>query len=94
MASPLARLQAQRTSQVTNLCHQTIELENTYGGPLLPLLDGTRDRGAIRTEMVEIIRPNDIRLNGKPPSEKSTAELIGEIDREVENCGRYALLAE
>lgn len=92
IASPLARLQARRSSQVTSLCHHTVELENTYGQPLLPLLDGTRDRGAIRTEMVEIIRSNDIPLNGKLPSEKSTAELIGEIDRELENCGRYALL--
>jgi len=92
VASPYARLQAQKSSRVTNLCHKTIELENTYGQFLLPLLDGTRDRSAIREEMVPIIRSKNLRLKGQPPSQKTTEELIAEIDSELENCARNALL--
>jgi len=78
--------------RVTNLCHKTVELNHTYGHFLLPLLDGTRDRQAIYAEMPEIIRANDVPLNGKSPSEKTTGELIAEIDAELLNCAKYALI--
>jgi methyltransferase-like protein/2-polyprenyl-3-methyl-5-hydroxy-6-metoxy-1,4-benzoquinol methylase len=92
VASPYARLQSRASSRVTNLFHKTVELENTYGRALLPLLDGTRDRDSIRKEMTGIIRAGNLPLGGKLPSEKTTEDLFGEIDSELENCGRYALL--
>jgi methyltransferase-like protein len=92
VASALSRYQANKGSQVTNLCHRSIDLENTYGRILLPLLNGTRDIDAIRRETLETIRSKNIPLNGKYPSEKTTGELTGEIDSEIENCARYALL--
>ncbi|MBW1802422.1 MAG: methyltransferase regulatory domain-containing protein, partial [Deltaproteobacteria bacterium] len=91
-ASALSRYQANKGSQVTNLCHRSIELENTLGLILLPLLDGTRDIHTIHKEMVEKIRSNNMPLNGKYPSEKTTEELTGEIDSELRNCARFALL--
>ena len=92
VASPYARLQAQKTSLVTNLCHRNIDLEKSYGRFILPLLDGSRDRSAMREEMVEIIRSNKLSLNAKPYSEKTTEELNAEIDQELLNCARHALL--
>ncbi|MBW1862161.1 MAG: methyltransferase regulatory domain-containing protein [Deltaproteobacteria bacterium] len=92
VASALSRIQAQTDSLVTNLCHRTIGMEETYGRILLPLLDGTRDINAIHEEMVETIRLEKIPLNGKYPSEKTLEALTGEIDSELMNCARYALL--
>jgi methyltransferase-like protein len=84
--------QADAGSEVSNLCHQMIFLENTYGMFLLPLMDGTRSRQSIREEAMDIIRSGNIVLNGKPASEKSDEELLAEIDKEMANCAKYGLL--
>ncbi|MCP4104447.1 MAG: methyltransferase domain-containing protein [Desulfobacteraceae bacterium] len=91
-ASLFVREQIKAGSKVTSLCHRTIDLENTYGMFLLPLLDGTRDRQTIQKEMLELITLNNIPLNGKFPSEKTPDELVAEIDAELMNCAKYALL--
>jgi len=44
LASPLARLQAQRGDVVTTLLHDSIRLEDSPCLRLLLLLDGTRER--------------------------------------------------
>ncbi|MCP4344661.1 MAG: methyltransferase domain-containing protein [Desulfobacterales bacterium] len=92
IASLFVREQIKTCSRVTSLRHKTIELENTYGMFLLPLLDGTRNRQTIQKEMLEIIISNNIPLNGKFPSEKTSDELVAEIDAELMNCAKYALL--
>jgi hypothetical protein len=46
VASPLARLQAERGSQVTNLLHRIVELDDLQRR-VLRLLDGHRDRAAL-----------------------------------------------
>lgn len=93
VASRLARLQVRTGSKVTNLCHQTLELENTYGLFLLPLLDGTRSRRTIEEESLNIIRSGNIPLNGKFPYEKTEGELIAEINEELINCAKFGLLS-
>jgi hypothetical protein len=47
VASALARLQAARGSQITNLWHATVEVPDQLGRRLITLLDGTRDREAL-----------------------------------------------
>ncbi len=91
-ASPLARLQAQTQSRVTNLCHKIFELEGTYGQLLLPLLDGQRHRREIIQEMQTLVRAKGVVLNGKAPAEKSDSELIAEIETEMAYCARHAFL--
>ena len=46
VASPLARLQAERGAPITNLRHQPVLIDE-FGSRLLRLLDGTRDRDAL-----------------------------------------------
>jgi SAM-dependent methyltransferase len=53
LASPLARWQAQRGTEVTSLAYTTVHMEEPAARLLLALLDGTRDRAAIRAEFAE-----------------------------------------
>jgi methyltransferase-like protein len=46
LASPVARLQAQNSSQVTNLRHERVQLDRSHRH-LLRYLDGNHDRAAI-----------------------------------------------
>jgi methyltransferase-like protein/trans-aconitate methyltransferase len=45
--SAVARFQAQRGIEVTNLCHRTVRFEDEDGRRLLASLDGTRDRASL-----------------------------------------------
>ena len=47
VASALARLQAARGSQITNLWHATVDVPDQLGRRLITLLDGTHDREAL-----------------------------------------------
>jgi SAM-dependent methyltransferase len=51
VASPLARYQASRGSDITSLTYATIHMEEPAARLLITLLDGTRDRAAIRAEL-------------------------------------------
>ena len=46
LASALARLQARRGAEVTNLLHKSVTM-NPFSRALLPLLDGTRSRAML-----------------------------------------------
>jgi SAM-dependent methyltransferase len=50
-ASPLARLQAREQPLVTTLRHTTIRVDDELDRRLLTLVDGTRDREALRDEL-------------------------------------------
>jgi SAM-dependent methyltransferase len=51
LASALARLQAARGTQLTNLWHGSVEVPDELGRRLITLLDGTRDRAALLREL-------------------------------------------
>jgi len=91
-ASEYARIQARSQTRVTNLCHKTIELGNSYAQYLIHLLDGTRDRQTIHKEMIEIIRQKNVPFEEKTPEHKSDEVLVSEIDQELMSCARNALL--
>jgi SAM-dependent methyltransferase len=55
-ASPLARLQAQRSALVTTLRHTTEELDDTVDRCLLFLLDGTRNREVLVEELAALLQ--------------------------------------
>jgi SAM-dependent methyltransferase len=67
VASPLARWQARRAVEVTSLAYTTVHMEEPAARLLLTLLDGTRDRAAIRAEFRErtgvTISPEDLDAN-------------------------------
>ena len=50
-ASRIARLQAKSRSRVVNLRHESVSLADPSARRLLTLLDGTRDRAALRNEI-------------------------------------------
>ena len=58
-ASALARLQARTRTKVTNLKHESIQLEDPLVRTFLGLLDGSRDRMAIAHEMAAALREAD-----------------------------------
>jgi 2-polyprenyl-3-methyl-5-hydroxy-6-metoxy-1,4-benzoquinol methylase len=51
IASPLARWQAAKGPELTSLAYQTVRMEEPAARLLITLLDGTRDRAAIRSEL-------------------------------------------
>ena len=51
IASPLARWQAAKGPDLTSLAYQTVRMEEPAARLLITLLDGTRDRAAIRSEL-------------------------------------------
>jgi len=53
VASPLARWQARSSQEVTSLAYTTVHMEEPAARLLLTLLDGTRDRAAIRADFRE-----------------------------------------
>ncbi len=53
VASPLARWQAAQGAEVTSLAYTTVHMEEPAARLLLTLLDGTRDRAAIRAEFTQ-----------------------------------------
>ena len=66
-ASPLARWQARSQEDVTSMAYTTVRMEEAAARLLLTLLDGTRDREAIRAEFREQtgvpISPEDLDAN-------------------------------
>ena len=58
--SALARAQLRNGSGVTNLRHSTIEVEDETAHQLLSLLDGTRDRAELLTELRERLPLADV----------------------------------
>ena len=59
VASPLARLQAERGDTVTNLRHEPVQLPE-LPRRMLTLLDGTRDIGALMADIVKLAQEGKI----------------------------------
>ncbi|HEX2758243.1 MAG TPA: hypothetical protein VHP60_07070, partial [Thermoanaerobaculia bacterium] len=83
-ASALARLQARAITGVTNLRHENVLLEDPLVRTFLGLLDGTRDRTAIASEMAAALRETD----------PATAALAADVEKGIAlNFDRVTRLA-
>ncbi len=83
-ASALARLQARTLTKVTNLKHETVRLEDPIVRTFIALLDGTRDRMAIASEMAAALREKD----------PATAALAADVEKGIAlNFDRVSQLA-
>lgn len=80
VASAIARLQIESDRIVTSLCHHSVKLDDAVSPRLLPLLDGTRDRAALRAELAEVLEGGD---------ERARADAL---DVCLANLARLALL--
>jgi methyltransferase-like protein len=85
-ASALARLQARALTAVTNLKHQSVRLEDPLVRTFLELLDGTRDRMTIASEMAAALRETD------PAAAALAADVKKGIALNFDRVSRLALL--
>jgi methyltransferase-like protein len=83
-ASPLARHQARAGDMVTNLRHVSVRIEDDLGRALVTLLDGTRDRTALATDLERFLRARGEQL--------AEAELHAGLDRSLQGLATLALL--
>jgi methyltransferase-like protein len=94
-ASLLARKQAQTGPLVTNLLHQTVQLEDDRTRDFLQLLDGARSIEQITAEMTERFGPT-IRINQKDkagqPAEPLLLSTEEGVRRSLAVVGKLGLL--
>ena len=83
-ASALARWQLRdEPGRVTNLRHESIQVDGELGRALILLLDGTRDRAALASEPA---------LVDAFPPETTTEEMLASIETNLVHLGRAGLL--
>jgi len=95
VASPLARLQAERGTAVTNLRHEPVVLPD-LPRRMLPLLDGTRDIDALVAEIVKLAQDGRIgvREQGGGPMVSDPARLQQILRQSViDNLAKIAYVA-
>ncbi|MGE0826406.1 MAG: methyltransferase regulatory domain-containing protein [Candidatus Binatia bacterium] len=94
--SPLARLQSREHTQVTNLRHHTITVDNEFVHYLLPLLDGSRDRGAVIEALMALVESSTLAIEREGGGESTIDEirtfLAAELDRNLDQLAQQALL--
>jgi methyltransferase-like protein len=83
--SALARHQAGGGEVVTNLRHASVRIEDELGRRLVTLLDGTRDRAVLATELRAFLVDR-----GEPVPD----DLSGGLERSLQGLARLALLSE
>jgi hypothetical protein len=95
VASPLAQLQAEAGGQVTNLRHETVPLSDLER-QLVRLLDGTRDRSALRHGLEGLVGQGvlEVRDGGGRLQDlgRVRAALAGALDQSLPELARAALL--
>jgi hypothetical protein len=96
VASPLARLQAQKGSMVTSLLYNTVKFEDSLARQLLSLLDGTRDRETLSKEFGELIEPNiqTDATTGDAVVEREKLRQTIALDDKLAELGRLGFLLE
>lgn len=95
LASPLARLQSQRCDTVTTLLHESIRIEDNLALQLLMLLDGTREREELISElskMIEASRDSQPGLMSSSEKETLLAALPQQLEQKLSELGKLGLL--
>jgi hypothetical protein len=97
VASPLARLQSKENSEVVNLRHFNIRVDDPLSRQLLQLLDGTRDRAALLDALLELVESGTAAIETSVDetvreSAKIRAFLAADINRKLGELAEMALL--
>jgi SAM-dependent methyltransferase len=94
-ASPLARRQAEMNNRVTTLRHETAHLGD-FERHLLRLLDGTRDRIALREALIDLVQQGELTVekDGQPVRETGQLEeIVGQaLTDQLQALARHGLL--
>jgi methyltransferase-like protein/cyclopropane fatty-acyl-phospholipid synthase-like methyltransferase len=95
VASPLARLQAEDSQLVINLRHDGVGL-TPFDRHLLPLLDGTRDRAALVTALLDKVQQGVLHISQDDTPitdpERAQAILAEVLDQQLPRLAKAALL--
>jgi methyltransferase-like protein/ubiquinone/menaquinone biosynthesis C-methylase UbiE len=97
LASPLARVEARHGDVVSTLHHRSLKLGDSIQRGLIMLLDGTRDRSALRRGLKELFESGSLALldeNIKPVTDMNavTKRIDDELDEVLNQIARTALL--
>ena len=97
IASPLARWQARRSDIVSTLHHKSLKLRTSVHRGLLALLDGSRDRTALRTDLLQVFASGTLDLvdgDGKVISDMSLVSktIDDELEEFLQKASRTAVL--
>lgn len=96
MASPLARWQVQNCNFVTTFYHGTISVEDEIMRRLMVLLDGTRDRAALRGQLERVVIETEAAAGREVLALKPRAEvdsLLGNaLEENLTKMARMGLL--
>ena len=95
VASPVARWQAARDDVVTNLRHASIKLDDPLDRQLLLLLDGTRDRAALRRELEAWAESADARADDRETTgvrAEAPPAIPDNLEQKLEELAGLALL--
>jgi methyltransferase-like protein/2-polyprenyl-3-methyl-5-hydroxy-6-metoxy-1,4-benzoquinol methylase len=94
VASALARLQIQNGSLVTNLCHASVQVTDKMARCLLQLLDGTRDRTALLTELTAFLESDITKRREEREPVSQVREALSSLAEDLEpNLAKLARLA-
>ena len=98
MVSALARLQSLEGTEVVNLRHFNLRVEDSLTRLLLQLLDGSRDRDALLDGLVTLVRSNAAAVetdNGgiiTNSAEKVPGFLAAELEKRLAELAEMGLL--
>jgi SAM-dependent methyltransferase len=91
LASPLARWQARRGEVVATLHHRTLKLGNAIQRGIIALCDGSRDRAALRADLVQVFESGALDwLDGDGKPIRDLAIIGKAIDGELDNLLQIA----
>jgi SAM-dependent methyltransferase len=97
IASPLARLQAMRGDEITNLLQQRVTLGD-FDRALLPLLDGTRDRDDLAAALAQVAAQQALQVpqqDGAAVRGPAPALLLRDaLESSLSRLARFALLTD
>ena len=91
LASPLARLQAQRQALATSLRHETVRLGEVERR-ILPWLDGQTDRGAMVERLRDLAAQGTLVLQKDLDNLQRSAAIERALDSALAEVARHALL--
>lgn len=96
VASPLARWQAARGVPVTNVCHQTLRMDDPVIRQLICLLDGTREHPLIIEDLAVFMAANglELRQQGTPVTDGQMVRtlLTAALEANLAKLARACLL--
>jgi len=92
IASPVARWQIQYDDSVSTLCHKRIHLTDPLARHLLLLLDGTRDRVALLTEISLLIQSGTLRVEQAAEKQNTIESLLSIVEERLKRLANLPLL--